>query len=154
MRRSTFLFSIIFALISCGGDGAWQIMKQDQQWMAQITRINLGPNEYFEGSYRYQPQKEGDRFVWVFLNLTNQQSKPIKWDHTKVLLKAGTASQDPFRVLQEDGKTPIKETETIPAGKSISRVLIYSITDSANPQSIVIGPLGESEIPESILFKF
>ena len=49
-------------LLHCGGGGAWQILKQDPNWMAQITRINLGPDEYFEGEYRYGPEKESHRF--------------------------------------------------------------------------------------------
>ncbi|MBU45139.1 MAG: hypothetical protein CMN76_18150 [Spirochaetaceae bacterium] len=151
-----FLFCALVLSVGCAGEGAWQILKQDNRWMAQITRMNLGPDEYFEGEYKYGPQKESDRFVWVHLNLTNQTGSAIQWDHTKVVLKSTDSSQDPFRVLKTDGmnQSPIKETESIPAGASVQRILIFSFPRSAEPESIVLGPLGQTEIPESILFNY
>ncbi len=124
--------------------------------MAQITRMNLGPNEYFEGQYRYGPEKDGDRFIWVHLNLNNRTGSAIAWDHTKVLLKQGQTSQDPFRILKTDGmnQSPVKEKESIPAGASIQRILIYSFPGDVKPEFIEIGPLGQAPIPESILFEY
>ncbi len=154
--RIALAFISVLLLAQCGGDGAWQILKQDPTWMAQITRMNLGPDEYFEGQYRYGPQKEGDRFIWVHLNLNNQTGSPISWDHTGVILKQGKVSQDPFRVLKTDGinQSPVKEKETIPAGTNVQRILIYSFPGDVKPESIKIGPLGEAPVPESILFEY
>lgn len=153
---STLLITLASMSASCGGDGAWQIMKQDPTWMAQITRINVGPDEYYEGDYKYGPQKDGEGFVWVYLTLNNQTSSPMEWDHTKVILKSETASQDPFRVLKSDGvnQSPVKAKERIAPGSYAERILIYSFPRAAQPAVIEIGPLGNAEVPESILFQY
>lgn len=124
--------------------------------MAQITRINMGPNEYYEGDYKYGPQKDGDGFVWVYLTLNNQTSSPMEWDHTKVILKSETASQDPFRVLKTDGanQSPVKAKERIAPGSYAERILIYSFPKATRPAAIEIGPLGSAEVPESIIFQY
>lgn len=143
-------------MAGCGGEGAWQILKQNPTWMAQITRMNLGPDEYYEGEYKYGPQKDGEGFIWVHLTLNNQTSAPLSWDHTKVILKAGNISQDPFRVLQTDGmnQSPVKETEKIAPGSYAQRILIYSFPRNERPRTITIGPLGEAPIPEDIIFLY
>jgi hypothetical protein len=153
------LISILAATMflgSCGGDGAWQILKQDQQWIAQITRMNLGPDEYFEGDFRYKPQKEEHRFIWVHLNLSNQTGSAINWDHNSVYLLAGKMKQDPFRVLKTDGinQSPVNAKEKIASGANATRILLFSFPREMNPEKIILGPLGEAPVPESILFDF
>ena len=154
MFRSSLLLVLIASLCSYCASGPHQILVGTENYNILISKVSLGPNEYYEGNEVFEPKSDGERFVWVTFSLTPHAT--FRLDYNAIQLKAGEKVTGPMRILQIDGlnKKPVQSREALKAGVSVYREAIYILPSDEKPSELILPGSVPVAIPGSLIFNY
>jgi hypothetical protein len=116
--------------------------RAGDSWDFTLRKVTDGPNSYsWGGSVTYSPAK-GDRFIWAYITLHNQQNVPRKFNFDRCALDDGEQSILPAKVdldsfVSGEGN---REPKMSP-DETITRALIFAYPRNRSPTRLTCVPM-------------
>lgn len=141
---------VVLLAVVCGAAGCSQsvlvirdVSLQGDAWSMVIDRMSDGPDGFMTGGFnatRYYPDK-GERFFWVRVKLHNDATTARPFNFDRCELDLADRGIVPGLVATAPMTFKADRVETVSAGDSIDRYLIFPYPLSATPTRLTCAPM-------------